>query len=127
MSAFWINILSDTITLNFNSVENFQCYVSRIIEFYKNYKKRSFNEIIIKDYTNEIKYNFDLDILLANNVNASFDKVQEETEFIAKLIKSVKKLNIEFRCFSYISNNFKFEFSNRDDVSIHAKKIFLKL
>ena len=100
--------ISDTIILNFNSIENFQYYISNIIKFYKNYKERSFNEIIIKNDTSEIKYNFDVDVLLVHNV--SFDKIQKKTEFIVKLIENVKKINIEIRNFGYISNNFKFEF-----------------
>ena len=111
--------ITDTITLNFNNIENFQYYVSNIIEFYKNYKERSFNEIIIKDDINEIKYNFDVDVLLVHNI--SFDKIQKKSEFIVKLIKSVKKLNIEIRCFGYISNNFTFEFSGGSDVYVYIK------
>lgn len=110
--------ITDTITLNFNS-ENFQYYVSNIIEFYKNYKERSFNEIIIKDETNEIKYNFDVDVLLVHNV--SFDKIQKKSEFIIKLIENVKKLNIEIRNFGYVSNNFKFEFSGGSDIYVYVK------
>ena len=110
--------ITDTITLNFNS-ENFRYYISNIINFYKNYKERSFNEIIIKNDTNEIKYNFDVDVLLVHNI--SFDKIQKKSEFIVKLIKNVKKLNIEIRCFGYISNNFTFEFSGRSDVYVYVK------
>lgn len=119
--------ITDTITLNFNS-ENFQYYISNIIKFYKNYKNKPFNEIIIKDETNEIKYNFDVDVLLVHNV--SFDKIQKKSEFIVKLIENVKKLNIEIRNFGYISNNFKFEFSGGPDVYIYVKnnssKIIIK-
>lgn len=110
--------ITDTITLNFNS-ENFQYYISNIIKFYKNYKERLFNEIIIKDDTNEIKYNFDVNVLLVHN--KSFDKIQKKTEFIVKLIENVKKLNIEIRNFDYVSNNFKFEFSGRSAVYVYVK------
>lgn len=117
--------ISDTITLNFRNVENICYYIVNIISFYKSCENKQFNEIIIKDNSNEIKYNFDVNVLLIRNV--SFDKIWKETEFIAKLIKSVKKSNIEIRCFSYISKNFKFEFSNRDDVSIHVKNNFSEI
>ena len=66
-----------------------------------------------------------MNVLLVRNV--SFDKIWKETDFITRLIKSVKRSNIEIRCFGYISKNFKFEFSNRDDVSIHVKNNFSEI
>lgn len=117
--------ISDTITLNFRNVENICCYIVNIISFYKSYENKQFNEIVIKDNNNEIKYNFDVNVLLVRNV--SFDKIWKETDFITRLIKSVKRSNIEIRCFGYISKNFKFEFSNRDDVSIHVKNNFSEI
>ena len=117
--------ISDTITLNFRNVENICYYIVNIISFYKSYENKQFNEIVIKDNNNEIKYNFDVNVLLVRNV--SFDKIWKETNFITRLIKSVKRSNIEIRCFGYISKNFKFEFSNRDDVSIHVKNNFSEI
>ena len=117
--------ISDTITLNFRNVENICYYIVNIISFYKSYENKQFNEIVIKDNNNEIKYNFDVNVLLVRNV--SFDKIWKETDFITRLIKSVKRSNIEIRCFGYISKNFKFEFSNRDDVSIHVKNNFSEI
>ena len=117
--------ISDTITLNFRNVENICYYIVNIISFYKSYENKQFNEIVIKDNNNEIKYNFDVNVLLVRNV--SFDKIWKETNFITRLIKSVKRSNIEIRCFGYTSKNFKFEFSNRDDVSIHVKNNFSEI
>ena len=111
--------ISDTITLSFNTVKNFQYYVANIISFYKSYENKPFNEIIIKGGTNKIKYNFDVNVLLV--YNESFDKFYRKSEFIVKLIENMKKLNIEFRCFGYISNDFKFEFTSGSDVYIYVK------
>lgn len=111
--------ISDTITLSFNTVKNFQYYAVNIISFYKSYENKPFNEIIIKGGTNKIKYNFDINVLLV--YNESFDKFYRKSEFIVKLIENMKKLNIEFRCFGYISNDFKFEFTSGSDVYIYVK------
>lgn len=111
--------ISDTITLNFRNVENICCYIVNIISFYKSYENKQFNEIVIKDNNNEIKYNFDVNVLLVRNM--SFDKIWKETDFITRLIKSVKRSNIEIRNFGYVSNNFKFEFSGGSDVYVYIK------
>ena len=63
--------ISDTITLSFNNIENIQYYAGNIISFYKNYENKPFNEIIIKDGANKIKYNFDVNVLSV--YNESFD------------------------------------------------------
>ena len=93
--------ISDTITLSFNNVKDFQYYAVNIISFYKSYENKPFNEIIIQCNTNKIKYNFDVNVLLV--YNESFDKFYRKSEFIVNLIDNMKKLNIEFRCFGYIS------------------------
>lgn len=111
--------ISDTITLSFNNVKDFQYYGVNIISFYKSYENKPFNEIIIKGGTNKIKYNFDINVLLV--YNESFDKFYTKSVFIVKLIENMKKLNIEFRCFGYISNDFKFEFTSGSDVYIYVK------
>lgn len=111
--------ISDTITLSFNNVKDFQYYAVNIISFYKSYENKPFNEIIIQCNTNKIKYNFDVNVLLV--YNESFDKFYRKSEFIVNLIDDIKKLNIEFRCFGYISNDFKFEFTSGSDVYIYVK------
>lgn len=111
--------ISDTITLNFRNFNNFYYYVANIISFYKGCENKQFNEIIIKNNNNEIKYNSDLDILLV--YNNSFDKFYRKSEFIVKLMENVKKLNIEIKRFGYISNDFKFEFTSGSDVYIYVK------
>lgn len=111
--------ISDTITLSFNNVKDFQYYAVNIISFYKSYENKPFNEIIIQCNTNKIKYNFDINVLLV--YNESFDKFYTKSVFIVKLIENMKKLNIEFRCFGYISNDFKFEFTSGSDVYIYVK------
>ena len=111
--------ISDTITLSFNNVKDFQYYAVNIISFYKSYENKPFNEIIMQCNTNKIKYNFDINVLLV--YNESFDKFYRKSEFIVKLIENMKKLNIEFRCFGYISNDFKFEFTSGSDVYIYVK------
>lgn len=111
--------ISDTITLSFNNVTDFQYYAVNIISFYKSYENKPFNEIIMQCNTNKIKYNFDVNVLLV--YNESFDKFYRKSEFIVKLIENMKKLNIEFRCFGYISNDFKFEFTSGSDVYIYVK------
>ena len=111
--------ISDTITLSFNNIENIQYYAGNIISFYKNYENKPFNEIIIKDGANKIKYNFDVNVLSV--YNESFDKFYKKSVFIVKMIDIIKKLNIEIRCFGYISNDFKFEFTSGSDVYIYVK------
>lgn len=111
--------ISDTITLNFRNVKDFHYYAANIISFYKSYENKPFNEIIIQCNTNKIKYNFDINVLLV--YNESFDKFYTKSVFIVKLIDNMKKLNIEFRCFGYISNDFKFEFTSGSDVYIYVK------
>ena len=117
--------ISDTITLSFNNIENIQYYAGNIISFYKNYENKPFNEIIIKDGTNKIKYNFDINVLLV--YNESFDKFYKKSVFIVKMIDIIKKLNIGIRCFGYISNDFKFEFTSGSDVYIYVKNYSSKI